>query len=503
MSIKLKPIAEQVIVITGASSGIGLATARMAAKRGARLVLAARSRGALDALRGEIADAGGQALAVPTDVTKAEDVAALARAAIDRFGGFDTWVNDAGTGMYGRLADIPVEEMRKLFDVNVWGTVMGSQEALKHLRVRGGALINIGSVESDRAIGVQGAYSASKHAVKAFTDEFRVGIEEAGAPVAVTLVKPGAIDTPFPVNAKNYLDSEPQHVPPVYAADTVADAILHCATTPTRDIFVGSGAKMMSAMGHWMPGLTDLAMAKLVTPATESGHASLRGRDESGLDRPTERLETRGNYPGHVQGVSLYTKAAENPVLAAPPWSGSGCCSAPWRAGRRRTARCRITGSADATVAKALHIHLEARPGQEEESSGCSTTSCITSIASRGQAPGMASATRSGRSASSKPSRTRRHATATSPARGPGADRALGCPAGEAGAHRHARRADEQGSVRPLMTVARQTPEVAADVVNLRTVLAPTLGAPEADRSRQLAPVDRVEPAVVPADRHR
>ena len=366
MSIKLKPIAEQVIVITGASSGIGLATARMAAKRGARLVLAARSRGALDALAAEIAAAGGQALAVPTDVTKAEDVAALARAAIDRFGSFDTWINDAGTGMYGRLADIPVEEMRKLFDVNVWGTVMGSQEALKHLRVRGGALINIGSVESDRAIGVQGPYSASKHAVKAFTDEFRVGIEEVGAPVAVTLVKPGAIDTPFPVNAKNYLDSEPQHVPPVYAADTVADAILHCATTPTRDIFVGSGAKMMSAMGHWMPGLTDLAMAKLVTPATESGHASLRGRDESGLDRPTERLETRGNYPGHVQGVSLYTKAAENPVVAGAAVVGIGMLLGALARRKAPHRAMKITGSANATVAKALHIHLEARPGQEE-----------------------------------------------------------------------------------------------------------------------------------------
>lgn len=370
MPIKLKPVAEQVIVITGASSGIGLATARMAAKRGAKLVLAARSTGALAALAAEITAAGGEALAVPTDVTKAEDIAALAKAAIDRFGGFDTWINDAGLGMYGRLADIPVEDMRRLFDVNVWGTVMGSQEALKHLRVRGGALINLGSVESDRAIGVQGPYSASKHAVKAFTDEFRVGIDEAGAPVAVTLVKPGAIDTPFPVNAKNYLDSEPQHVPPVYAAETVADAILHCAAVPTRDIFVGSGAKVMSAMGHWAPRLTDLAMARLVTPASESGHAPLRGRDESGLDRPTERLETRGNYPGHVQGISLYTKAAEKPVLAVAAVMGVGMLLG---ALARRTAPHRpvqITGSADDTVAKALHIHLEARPGCEDDVEG-------------------------------------------------------------------------------------------------------------------------------------
>ena len=358
---------------------------------------------------------------MPTDVTKAEEVAALALAAIDRFGSFDTWVNDAGTGMYGRLADIPVEEMRKLFDVNVWGTVMGSQEALKHLRVRGGALINIGSVESDRAIGVQGPYSASKHAVKAFTDEFRVGIEELGAPVAVTLVKPGAIDTPFPVNAKNYLDSEPQHVPPVYAADTVADAILHCATTPTRDIFVGSGAKVMSALGHWMPGLTDLAMAKLVTPATESGHASLRGRDESGARPP--------------DGAARDARQLSRPRAGRQPlYQGPGKPSADWRRrGRDRYAAWRPGAPHGAPPGGADHRFGPTRPwprhctstskpvqARKKASSSCSITSFITSIASHGQAHGMESATRSERSASLKLSRTNRHAIVTLPAKVPG-----------------------------------------------------------------------------------
>ena len=367
MSIKLKPVAEQVIVITGASSGIGLATARMAAKRGAKLVLAARSKSALDDLAREITEAGGQAIAVPTDVARAEDVAALAKAAIDRFGRFDTWVNNAGTGMYGRMDEIPVDEMRKLFDVNLWGVVHGSLEALKHLKVCGGALINLGSVVSHRAIALQGVYSATKHAVKAFTEELSVEVETEGAPVSVSLVKPAAIDTPFTVNAKNYLDSEPQHVPPVYAADAVADAILHCAEVPTRDIFVGGGGKVIAELEHFAPGLTDKIMSRLVTPATPSGHARLRGPGESILDQPSERLEERGNYPGHTQGVSLYTRASENPVLAGVAVIGVGVLLG---ALARRTAPHRavkITGSADATVAKALHIHLEARPGQEEE----------------------------------------------------------------------------------------------------------------------------------------
>ena len=221
VAVKLKALKHQVVVITGASSGIGLATARMAARRGAKLVLAARSRDALNALVDEIGKAGGEALAVVADVAQEEDVARIAKAALDRFGGFDTWINNAGVGMYGRLEEIPVSEMRKLFDTNLWGLVYGSLEALKHLKTRGGALINLGSVESHRAVALQGAYAASKAAVRAFTDEFRVGIEADGSPVSVTLIKPGAIDTPFPVNAKNYHASEPQHVPPVYAAETV------------------------------------------------------------------------------------------------------------------------------------------------------------------------------------------------------------------------------------------------------------------------------------------
>ncbi len=305
-------------------------------------------------------------MAVVADVSKEEDVVRIAQSAIDRFGGFDTWINNAGVGMYGRLEDIPVSEMRKLFDTNLWGLVYGSLEALKHLKTRGGALINLGSVESHRAVALQGAYAASKAAIRAFTDEFRVGIEADGSPVSVTLIKPGAIDTPFPVNAKNYLDSEPQHVPPVYAAETVADAILHSAEVPTRDLYVGSGGKIQAEMDHFAPGLTDKVMAKLVTPATESGHQPLRGRDQSILDQPSERLTDRGNYPGHVSGVSFYTKAAMHPIVTGATLVGLGLAlGAAVKAAPHRPVK--ITGSVDATVAKALHIHLEAKRGQEEE----------------------------------------------------------------------------------------------------------------------------------------
>jgi short-subunit dehydrogenase len=314
MKISLKRLEEQVLVVTGASSGIGLATARMAASRGARLVLAARSGDALRQLGEEIAQQGGEAAVVVADVSRPEDVDAIANTAQERFGGFDTWVNNAAVGMYGKIEDIPVEDMRRLFDTNLWGVVYGSLRAVEHLKRRGGALINVGSTVSERAVPLQGVYAASKHAIKGFTDALRMELEAESAPVSVTLIKPGAIDTPFPLNAKNYLDSLPQHFPPVYAPETVARAILHCAESPERDVFVGAGGKSNAALGYYAPRLTDRYMQSLVMPAMQSDRPPLP-REQSALDRPSERLAERGEYPGHVAKSSVYTQASLHPAL--------------------------------------------------------------------------------------------------------------------------------------------------------------------------------------------
>ncbi|MBA4158389.1 MAG: SDR family NAD(P)-dependent oxidoreductase, partial [Gemmatimonadetes bacterium] len=206
MKIGLKPLKEQVVVITGASSGIGLATAKLAAKRGARVVLASRSRPDLRRAVKEIQKEGGEATYVVADVSDASDVQHIADVAIREFGGFDTWVNNAGVSIYGRMEKVPVRDARQLFEVNYWGVVNGCTAAVPHLRRRGGAIINIGSVLSDRAVPLQGHYSASKHAVKGYTDALRMELEEAGAPISVTLVKPAAIDTPYTEHARNYMD---------------------------------------------------------------------------------------------------------------------------------------------------------------------------------------------------------------------------------------------------------------------------------------------------------
>jgi short-subunit dehydrogenase len=322
MKIQLKPIDKQIIVITGATSGIGLVTAREAARRGARVVAAARSADALESLERELAALGPGAATVVADVGREEDVRKIADAAVARFGGFDTWVNNAGVSIYGRLAEVPIDDERRLFETNFWGVVYGSLVAVEHLRVGGGAVVNVGSTLSDRAIPLQGMYCASKHAVKGFTDALRMELEEESAPVSVSLVKPAAIDTPYVTHARNYLGSEPQNPPPVYAPDVVADAILHCAAEPVRDVFVGGGGKALSAAGYYAPRITDRLMESTMSAAQQGGEHSSEHAD--GLFDPSGSLEERGGYTGHVSESSLYTKASLHPVVAGALAVGVG-----------------------------------------------------------------------------------------------------------------------------------------------------------------------------------
>ena len=314
MTPQLKPLSQQTIVVTGASSGIGLVTARMAAKQGAKVVLAARNEDALRQLEQEINSAGGQATYVVADVGNEEDHRKILDAAIQKFGGVDTWVNNAGASIYGRIEQVPTDDAKRLFNTNFWGVFYGSKMALEHLKTRGpGAIINVGSTVSDRSIPLQGIYSASKFAVRSFTDALRMEIEEAGYPISVTLIKPAAIDTPYVEHAKNYMDEDPSFPPPVYAPQTVANGILHAATHPVRDLFIGAAGKIFSAMEKYAPRMTDRYMERAMFRQQKAG---TRGRRSGiGLHRPGVGLQERGGYEGHVMESSLYTKASSHPLM--------------------------------------------------------------------------------------------------------------------------------------------------------------------------------------------
>ncbi|MFC6998815.1 SDR family oxidoreductase [Rufibacter roseus] len=312
MSISLKPLKEQVIVITGASSGIGLATAKEAAKRGATVILASRNREALQEIEQQIRAEGGKAFHCVADVGRKEEVQWIADVAITECGGFDTWVNDAGVSIYGRIDEVSDEDNRRLFDTNFWGIVYGSQVAAQHLRHKGGAIINLGSEVSDIAIPLQGMYSASKHAVKGFTDALRVELMEDKAPVSVTLIKPAGIDTPYPEHAKNYTDKAPTLPAPVYVPEEVADAILYAAEHPSRDIMVGGGAKIMSALNKRFPGAMDWVNSKIMSKQQLRDEAAWN--KEGSLHSPGNDGNIRGDHKGYVMKTSLYTRAKTNPM---------------------------------------------------------------------------------------------------------------------------------------------------------------------------------------------
>lgn len=324
MNLQLKNLSAQVVVITGASSGIGLVTARMAARRGARLVLAARSEEALKQLAAEINSGGGEAAYVVADVGREDDVRRIGEKANERFGGFDTWINNAGVSIYGNLLDVSLEDMRRLFDTNFWGVVYGSLTAAERLRTRGGAIINLGSTLSDRAIPVQGIYSASKHAVKGFTDALRMELEAEGAPISVTLIKPGAIATPYPQHAKNYMEREPTVPPPVYAPEVVAEAILYCAEHPERDVFAGGGGKAVSMSGQYAPRVTDKVMEWSMFEMQKSDEPPARSREDNGLDKASGELKERGSYKVPIFEHSLYTKASLHPFVTGAIIAGAG-----------------------------------------------------------------------------------------------------------------------------------------------------------------------------------
>jgi len=260
MKYKLKPLRDQVLVVTGATSGNGLAITEAATNHQAAVVAVARNDAALTALAERLGASGARIATCIADVSDPHAVERIVATAMTAFGGFDSWINNAGTGTYGTLEQVPLDDHRRVFDVNYFGTLHGSLAAARHLRARGGAIINVGSILGDRSILQQGPYCATKHAVQALTDTLRMELEREGAPISVTLVKPGAIDTPFPEHARNFMDRPPRLPPPLYAPEVVADAVLFACANPRRTLYAGGGGLLSAMAGQIAPGLTDAIM---------------------------------------------------------------------------------------------------------------------------------------------------------------------------------------------------------------------------------------------------
>lgn len=308
---KLKPLHQQVIVITGATSGIGLSTVRMATEKGAKVFMLARNEEELQRLQDEMRQKGFSTAYGVVDVAEFDQVQDAAEHCLTTFGRIDTWINNAGVFIYSKLLETTDEEARRLFDTNFWGVVNGCKVAVPFMRSEGGVLINVGSVLSEVALPIQGIYSASKHAVKAYSDALRRELMADSIPVSISLIKPGAIDTPYPEHARSHI-GQPVHTSPVYEPELVAEAILNCATNPVREVKIGASAVLFPFMDRWFPRLQDYIMSKRFMEKGQSlkheEHDREHGNSGSLFTPPTKEGKAHGEYPGHVMKSNILGK---------------------------------------------------------------------------------------------------------------------------------------------------------------------------------------------------
>jgi NAD(P)-dependent dehydrogenase (short-subunit alcohol dehydrogenase family) len=320
MKPQLRPVHEQVVVVVGASSGIGRGAALQFAQRGAAVVVSARSALGLESLVAQITAAGGTALAVVADVSDVEQVQSVAEAAVSAYGRIDTWVNLAGVALFAPFEHTTAEEFRRIVEVNLLGQVHGAMVALPHLRRGGGSLICVSSMGAKRGIPLQSAYCASKHGLDGFIESLRTELRHDRAPVSLTQIMPATINTPLFDNARTKLGVKPTAPPPVYQPHLVVEAILHAAEHPVRDLVVGGAAKAMILTESIAPRLLDALLSRIGYGL----HYTKEPKPEGAPDNLYEPLagthSAEGTIGDHALSRSLYTSWR----LAAPLKTATG-----------------------------------------------------------------------------------------------------------------------------------------------------------------------------------
>jgi NAD(P)-dependent dehydrogenase (short-subunit alcohol dehydrogenase family) len=320
-----KQLRDQVVVVTGASSGIGRAAARTLGARGAKVVVSARNADALDAAVAEIEAAGGEGLAVPGDASRDEDAERLCARAVERFGRIDTFVASVMVTVYAEVEQLELAELERVMDVNFLGRVRSFQAALPHLKQTRGTFVDVNSALAYRGIPLQSAYCASKAAGRAYFESARVEQEKHGTGVDICLILPGGINTPQFDRGRTKLGLQPQPVPPIYQPEIVADAIAFCAERPQRELPVTWGAQKLLWGQKLSPRAGDLVLLR------DGWKGQTTGEPEP-EDAPDNLWETipgdpgaHGRFDDRARRTSAWTatrlrlgRVGSTAVLAAP-----------------------------------------------------------------------------------------------------------------------------------------------------------------------------------------
>ena len=306
------PLSDQVVVVTGASSGIGRETCLQLAHAGARITALARGQQALDTLAEEATRLGAEIHTVCGDVADWPTVERAASESMDRFGRIDTWINNAAVSVYATIDQLSIEEIERITRVNYLGVVHGVKAAVPFMRAGGGGtIINVGSALGERAVPLQSAYSAAKHAVKGFTESLRVEMEREGSDISVVLIEPSSMNTPLFDHARSKMGVRPQPIPPVYEASVTASAIVYAAAKPVPVIVTGGAGKAFTVLERISPRLVDWWQLR--------GDSGVRDQQtdqpDDGRDNLFSALDTPGGVVGkfgdNAKGSSLYTEFFE------------------------------------------------------------------------------------------------------------------------------------------------------------------------------------------------
>jgi len=318
-----RKISDSVVVITGASSGIGRAAALAFAREGASVVVAARREAPLHEIVAQCENSGGRALAVPTDVTDEAAVRSLARRAVEHFGRLDVWINNAAVTLFARFDDAPIEAFRRVIETKLFGFIHGARAALPYFREQGsGVLIKNASISGKLSLPYQSAYVAANHAIRGLSMSLRQellleGLEE----IDICTVLPGSVDTPLYQHAGNYTGRAAAPLPPVYTPEQVAETFIRLAENPRHEVYVGRSARMLSFQSLLAPKRTERHLAVMTDKLQLIQDKPVPPREGNIFQPLPEWTSIRGgwkeNHPTALRRAALIGAATLAPILVA------------------------------------------------------------------------------------------------------------------------------------------------------------------------------------------